>query len=315
MADKYLLRVTAGPSYDPSTHETVLVNTSTPTHISSSTCSANLAVRIQNYRGLPRNSPTTSPYFSHDLHTHDQYSISFTLLLKKPIPGSALLFGNDFDHPIRDRLPPGFGSALKIVKWGIDPGLEGDVYSDKPHLYGNALSSVNVLRVGEKTESLPEPDGEEAAIEEGADGEGEEWRKSRNVPSTADARKKHFLIKGTTQEWSWEEGRVYKADFFNPYLDFNGFALKLPGFSLSILPYLGGEDYLRYVLKNKDTDEVLFVIVFTLLKKEDVEKEEAESVAKAGDLDDSKEDNEGAAEDESRHEGETSFEPEASDVD
>jgi len=201
------------------------------------------------------------------------------------------------------------------VKWGIDPGLEGDVYSDRPHLYGNALSSVNVLRVGEKTEELPEGEGEVGAIEEGADGEGKEWRKGKNVPGTADARKKHFLTKGKTDEWTWEEGRVYKADFFNPYLDFNGFALKLPGFSLSILPYLGGEDYLRYVLKNKDTDEVLFVVVFTLLHKEDVEMEEAEKAAKTGKSDAGEEGGKDAARDESRHEGEKGFEPEADDVD
>lgn len=52
MADKYMLRVTAGPAYDPATHETVRVNTSTPTHISSSVCDANISIRIQNYRGI-----------------------------------------------------------------------------------------------------------------------------------------------------------------------------------------------------------------------------------------------------------------------
>lgn len=192
------------------------------------------------------------------------------------------------------------------------------MYSDKPHLYGNALSSVNVLRVGEKIEELPKFD-EKAAIEEGADGEGEEWRKEKGVPGTADARKKHFLTKGRTDEWTWEEGRVFKADFFNPYLDFNGFALKLPGFSLSILPYLGGEDYLRYVLKNKDTDEVLFVVVFTLLHQEAVQKEDAEKVEVAAKGEMASGLDEGGAtklaKDESRHEGEKSFEPQADDID
>ena len=209
------------------------------------------------------------------------------------------------------------------MKWGIDPGLEGNVYSDKPHLYGNALSSVNILRVGEKADALPQSAGDEAAIEEGADGEGEEWRKAAGVPETADARKKHFLIKGKTEEWTWEGGRVYMADFFNPYLDFNAFALKLPGFSLSILPYLGGEDYLRYVLKDKDSGEVLFVVIFSLLhkedvEKEDVEKEEAETATKAGehgDEEDRKEGEDNGAHGEGRHEGEMGFEPEADDVD
>jgi len=106
--------------------------------------------------------------------------------------------------------------------------LEGDVYSDTPHLYGNALSSVNTLRVGEKVgggkglDGGEEGVGGEEALEEGGDGEGVEWRNSRQVPETGDARKKHFLTKGKAEEWEWEEGRIYKADFFNPYLDFNG---------------------------------------------------------------------------------------------
>ena len=97
------------------------------------------------------------------------------------------------------------------------------MYSDKPHLYGNALSSVNVLRVGEKAERLEESKGEEEVepLEEGGDGEGKEWRDEKGVPEAAEARKKHFLGKGKTEEWEWEVGRVYKADFFNPYLDFN----------------------------------------------------------------------------------------------
>lgn len=224
MADQYLLRVTAGSSYDTTTHQTVQVNKPTPTHISTAICDAKISVRIQNYRGLPHKSPTTSAYFSHALHLHDQYSIAFTLLPHKSFPGSALVFGNSFDRPIRDRLPPGTSTALRIVKWAIDPGLDGDLYSDTPHLYGNALSSVNILRVGEKVKDgkdLPEPVGEEKALEEGGDGEGEEWRKSKDVPETGDARKKHFLSKGKTEEWEWEEGRVYECDFFNPYLDFN----------------------------------------------------------------------------------------------
>ncbi len=64
------------------------------------------------------------------------------------ISAADLQFGNDFDHPIRDRLPPGFGTAMNIVRWWIDPGLEGDAYADMPYLYGPALSSFNAVHVG-----------------------------------------------------------------------------------------------------------------------------------------------------------------------
>lgn len=232
---------------------------------------------------------------------HDQYSISFRLVPSTTIPGSALVFGNDFDSPIRDRLPPGFSTALRIVKWAVDPGIDGDVYGDKPFLYGNALSSVNVLRVGGKVDQGGKGGGkggmEEDAggsIEEGGEEGGEKLREELGVPAEADQRKKWFLAHGRTEGWVWEKGRVYWCDFFNPYLDFNQFTLKLPGFSLSILGYLGGEDFLRYVLKNKDTGDVYFVVLFSLIPRQTVQleeqaekgkKEEVEFEPKQDDLD------------------------------
>lgn len=177
MADKYILRVTAGPSYDLADHTEVPVNSPTPVKISTEHMDVELNVRIQNYRGLPRNSPTTSPYFDHEPHSRnkDQYSIAFQFTPKAPEPakaptdaehvdpddqepdgisGSDLQFGNDFDHPIRDRLPPGFSYAMKIVKWWIDPGLDGDPYADSPYLFGPALSSFNHVRVSGPLRSI-----------------------------------------------------------------------------------------------------------------------------------------------------------------
>lgn len=107
----------------------------------------------------------------------------------------------------------------------IDPGVDGDVHADKPYLYGNALSSLNVLRVGEKVDDSAKHEdnaGQENVIAEGGEGDGEKFRKNRNVPGDAAARKKWYLGDGRTKEWEWEAGRVYWGDFFNPYLDFNG---------------------------------------------------------------------------------------------
>ena len=142
------------------------------------------------------------------------------------VSGDDLVFGNDFDRPIKDRLPPGTEAAFKIVKWAIDPGLEGDFYSDKPHLYGPLLSSINILRVGPK---VPEKDGKyeipahmhEDGIDEGGDGDGGKLRKDKDIPEDAAARKKYFLKQDHRREWEFDEGRVYQGDFFNPYLDFN----------------------------------------------------------------------------------------------
>ena len=201
--------------------------------------------------GLPHGSPTTSPYFSHPDHIYDQYSIDFTFVPHQNVSGTHLMFGNDFDRPIRDRLPPGFSTAFRIVKWAIDPGLEGDPYSDNPYLYSPLLATITRLVIGEKIDTkgskdtyhLPTPD--DKPIEEGGVGDGEEVREELDVPETAAARKKWGLQDDVKAKWEWEAGRAYSGDFFNPYLDFNQFALKLPGFSLPVLGHLGGEDSLR----------------------------------------------------------------------
>lgn len=148
----------------------------------------------------------------------------------RDISGKSLVFGNDFEHPVRDRIPPGFSAAFKIVKWAIDPGLDGDVYADKPYLYGNALSSINALSVGPKVgktgldlAKIAGKKQEAEAITEGGYDGGQELRDQLSVPGDAAARQKWFLGgHGRLEQWQWEEGRLYTADFFNPYLDFNG---------------------------------------------------------------------------------------------
>ena len=294
------------------------------------------------------------------------YSISFAFIPHETISSKDLVFGNDFDRPIRDRLPTGFQTAFKIVKWAVDPGLDGDVMADKPYLYGSALGSWNVVRVGTEgkkngdkwevpaMEDAEDDEEEKTCIEEGGDGDGIELREKLGCPDTSAARQKWALRDdGGKAFWEWQKGRIYRADFFNPYLDFNEFALKLPGFSLSILPLmdrhgdgaLDGEQLryvaigtlssdtaqilcfiycpfvverksattelwspgfalyieraafpfnrelplnlclfanrrnhdLRYVLKHKDSEEVFFVVVFTMVRSEDAEKEEADA--------------------------------------
>ncbi|EEQ85478.1 hypothetical protein RJZ56_005449 [Blastomyces dermatitidis] len=276
----YTLSVTAGPSYNPSTHKPVAVNSPIPHLIETEHATIDLRVRIQDYTGLPPNSPRTSPYFSHPTRTKDQYSIAVSFVPKHAIPGSELVFGNDFDRPIRDRLPPGTNQALRIVQWTIDPGLEGDAYADKPYLYGAALSSWNYLRVcgvakerkggdavvGGEGEGKGIGNSEEEIIEEGGEGSGQEMRRKLGVPDDPAGRRKFFLTEGNRERFEFEEGRLYKADFGNGYLGFNDFSLRLPGFKIKVTKYIDAKNHqLRYVLKNKRTGDVYFVVLFTLL--------------------------------------------------
>ncbi|KAF2641079.1 DUF1769-domain-containing protein [Massarina eburnea CBS 473.64] len=278
--DKYLLRVTAGPSYDVSTHKEVAVNGENAHFMENDVMSCYLKVKIRDYHGLPRGSPSSSDYFSHPLHTSDRYSLGFSFVPKRNIKGSDLITGFDFDHSIRDRLPPGFKYAMKIATTILDPGLYADPYSDKPYLYGPGLSSFFAFRIGEHTsevsaeEQLRTHDSEmKGVIEEGAHGSGQRIRADQKIPAKVSKRRKNFLDQKKMDDFVFEAGRMYQADFFNPYLDFANFALRIPGFSISVVRYIDDKTHaLRFVLKDRSTNEVLFVVIFNLLFGNELEE-------------------------------------------
>ncbi|KAK0385115.1 hypothetical protein NLU13_7593 [Sarocladium strictum] len=299
MAEKYILRITAGPDYDSAHKHEVPVNRAEPVQIKSEAADIELNVRIQNYSGLPRGSPSTSPYFDTPPHDYnqDQYSIAFRFTPRKPatakevgkddeaedvedgISGVDLQFGNDFDRPIRDKLPPGFNTALNIVKWWIDPGLEGDAYADRPYMYGPALSSFNCVHVG-AGEHSHEKGG--LWFEEGGDEEGMRFREEVGAPATAKGRMKWALGNKAKEDWVFQYGKTYGMDLYNPYIDFTNLALRLPGFHLPIVRYWDGQGLrpdarrsheLRYVLRNKKTGQIYLVVLFSLYLKEDINED------------------------------------------
>ncbi|KAF2747454.1 DUF1769-domain-containing protein [Sporormia fimetaria CBS 119925] len=282
--EQYILHITAGSTYDTTKHQEVPVNTEKPITISSEHLDASLTVRVKDYRGLPTGSPSASPYFSTPQHPYDRYSISFSFTPKNSISGQDLVFGNDFAHPIRDRLPPLFDKAFSLVKYWIDPGLDGDVLCDEPYLYGPLLSSINILRIGSKSqqtlENKVEEKGEDEVVvyQEGAEGDGVAVREEKGIPSVAAQRQKFFLQEAKRREFVFEEGREFKCDFFNPYLDFNEFALKL-GYGLPAISIVGHWDGqpLRYTLKDRSTNTPLMVICFQLVPTEKAKKEGAKS--------------------------------------
>jgi len=88
--DRYRLMVSAGPSYDQSTHQVVRVNQDEPTVIENEYLTAKITVRVRGFRGLPKASPTESDYFNDPIHDKDLYSIAFSFVPKKDIPAWTL---------------------------------------------------------------------------------------------------------------------------------------------------------------------------------------------------------------------------------
>jgi hypothetical protein len=187
------------------------------------------------------------------------------------------VWGNDFDHPVRDRLPPGFNYAFRIVKEFIDPGIECDAYADEPWLFGPALDCWFIMRIGEKLseeeqKNIPHMP-EDTPLLEGADGSGQEIRQRLGLPENNQKRRKFFLSAEHRAAFTFEKDRLYQGDFFNPYLDFNKFALRLPGFSIRVIKYINDKTHnLRYVFKNRKTGDVYFVVNIILLFGDDLQQ-------------------------------------------
>ena len=197
--------------------------------------------------------------------------------------------GFDFDHPVRDRLPPGTKTAVKIATTVLDLGLYADPFSDEPYLYGPMLSSCFALRIGGKdeeeavAEQLKRPDEEnDGVVEEGASLSGDSIRSTHSIPEGWKARRKFFLDESQLERFTFEKGRLYHADFFNPHLDFSNFSLRLPGFSISVAKYVDEKTHdLRFVLKSRASGEVVFVVFFKLLFGQELEKTLKEGVQNA----------------------------------
>jgi hypothetical protein len=271
--------VTAGPTYEPKTHSQVSVNSSEAQKVDNDLATSYLRVRIKDYHGLPKDAPENCQYFNHPLHTSDRYSIAWSFVPKRDISGTELVMGFDFSHPVRDRLPPGTKTAVKIATTVLDPGLYADPFSDEPYLYGPMLSSCFTLCVGGKVdeqsadEQLKQLDSEnDGVVEEGAALSGESVRSGQSIPSAWKARRKFFLDQKELEKFTFEKGRLYHADFFNPHLDFSNFSLRLPGFSISVAKYVDEKTHhLRFVLKSRGSGEVVFVVFFKLLFGKELE--------------------------------------------
>lgn len=110
-------------------------------------------------------------------------------------------------------------------------------------------------------------------MHEGADGSGAQVRQKHGLPDNNEKRRKYFLSASNRESFTFEKGRLYQADFYNPYLDFGNFALKLPGFSLKVIKYVDQKSHcLRYVFKNRKTGDVYLNVNMHLLWGEKLQK-------------------------------------------
>nr|CAG8601747.1 20_t:CDS:2 [Entrophospora candida] len=271
------LQISVGTSYDPSTHKIILPNEENPYFIDTEHIVGRIGVRIRDFQGITPSGKdiiSSSKYFENNNY---QYSIQVQAKFKGNNKWTAddIVFGNDFDHKIN--LPPGSWLGLKILQW-IDPGLEADIYSDKPSAFSPLLFTMNVINLHYDENSADLPDW--PSFNGNHIMEGEIYSKNSDkiisACNTSD-RKKYFSVKENRQDFKITQDQIWNFDFFNSYIDFNKIAVKLPGFEISVLQYWDGQP-LRYVCKSRDSSVVFFVVIFQLIEVDQENISEVEEI-------------------------------------
>ncbi|CDK28141.1 unnamed protein product [Kuraishia capsulata CBS 1993] len=268
---EYVLKVLTAAGYtEGSGFRNVDVNSETPLEFETEWAKVQLIVRIRDFEAddsgesgnsdnldkakVSEDSENSNCYF--DVHKTSKFSIEIRLLFLKDTPGDLLLFGNDFDTPIRDFLPYGLTSmGLKVLKW-VDPSVEGDLYADRPYLYGKALGSFNRICVAESPAEVA-GNWDENLSNASTD--------SLDIPADPVKRQYFFAAKENLEKFQFQKGKVYAFDFTNDYISLGHgkFNLALPGgFELNLASYLqsfvtaqGDNDAAaNWTLKLKDPD-------------------------------------------------------------
>ncbi|KAG0292184.1 hypothetical protein BGZ98_002685 [Dissophora globulifera] len=83
------------------------------------------------------------------------------------------------------------------------------------------------------------------------------------------ARRSYFSREVNLAKHRYRPDQVYGFDFFNPFLDFANFTLKVPGFSVDITKYWDGQP-LTYIIKSQDSSVVFMAFQFELIPVKDL---------------------------------------------
>lgn len=156
--------IRVGSSYDRDLAKIVPVNSEIPTVVDSAIGTFSLLVNIKRFDGSePHRSNSCyniqdskyldgSPAVDKETVSENDWEPNLRLHIiftpKCDIKASELLFGNDFTVPIHNHVPAiPLATGLKFFSWFVNKSAKGEVYGEKPFLYGLAINSLNCITV------------------------------------------------------------------------------------------------------------------------------------------------------------------------
>lgn len=279
------LKISAGPSVD--SLSTVAVNhDDTPTTISTDLFQGRIAVRIKNFtgsdpEGVSHNKDT--PYFNAGHGKGQSWSMQIQGRFLQPVNADDLVFGNEFDKPIKDHLPYGTSLALQFVRM-VDPNLEHDLYANKPHAWSPYLATMPRIRStpfeakGDnndfeawpkftETPNYVEDDITSLIPKEVAEKEKDTVANFKGIDKAHEYRQRFLSNRQHRQAITVGPSNIVEADFYNGFIDFNDLTLHIPfsgGLKFDLKKYWDGQP-VRYICKDRKNDKVFFIIQFDIV--------------------------------------------------
>ncbi len=164
-SEDYILRISAGPSYDDL--KLVHVNhEESPILVNSPHFTGYILVRVSNFDGVTpemelkngdkigsTHNPKKRPTWRYFKGRNRRYSMVIQGRFKHAYNGDEVVFGADSNAPISSI--PGSSIGIRICKW-LDPALEAEVSGNDPHIYSPIVSSMNAMGIFKMEEPIEE---------------------------------------------------------------------------------------------------------------------------------------------------------------
>lgn len=151
---------------------------------------------------------------------------------KESFNGKDLIFGNDFTTPIKDYVPTTLLAAgLKFFNWFINSTVKGDIYNEKPFLYGPVLNSCTYMSINDPIPfKYSATDTSNTKYDENLNDNVDNLLK---IPSLSLDRKRFFNKLSTCENFVFVDSSVYKLKFDTNFIKMSDskYSVSLPTYN------------------------------------------------------------------------------------
>ncbi|KAG0029206.1 hypothetical protein BGZ81_004028 [Podila clonocystis] len=274
------LLVSVGPSANPKDLKPIAVNDdANPVWIESDEFVGQIMIRI---KGLDKtvgyehgakednlNPVPESAWFQKPGGSNHITSIQIHGRFKREWPGDQILFGDQFERPLR--LPPLTSAVMKFVRL-MNPTLEADLSGARPSAFCPLIAAMNTVKVsvhkdlslGTDLPPWPSKAGDHIAEDTTLLFTSRDDDNRKPTAMTSSERRSYFAKHANLKNLTFRPDEVYDFDLFNQFLDLSGFKIVIPGFCIDLSWPLDGQP-LTFIAKSKDNSVVFFAIQFEMV--------------------------------------------------